>query len=122
MQNVLKENKLECCNVAWFRLQEAISKNEHERAFLNYKLLMYSYNDQIYKKEIKALLHYSFNEINEAVKLFVEIFYEYLQNKDYIKAMSIYFFLKNINSACMIHDQYIENNVFPHISYEKLWN
>jgi len=116
-----KENKQEYCNIAWFRLQEATQKNEHERAFLNYRLLMYSYDDPIYKKEVKALLHYFFHEDNAAVKLFLEIIYDYIAINQYIKAMAIYQFLAANFSEQVFDGQALGVALESHLQYKKLF-
>ena len=117
-----KENEgEEVCSIAWFRLQEAAYKNEHERAFLNYRLLMYSYEDNSYKKEVKAFLHYFFNEVNEAEALLRDVFYEYLQKKEYMKAISIYEFISFLHCSKDIDKSFLNSNLFPNIKYPMLF-
>ena len=111
----------ELCSIAWFRLQEAAYKNEHERAFLNYRLLMYSYNDNSYKKEVKAFLHYFFNEIDQAKALLNDVFYEYLHNKDYVKAISIYEFIILMHFEKNIDKSLLDSELLPHIKYRELF-
>lgn len=85
-------------SIGWFRLHEATIKNEHERAFLNYRLLMHSYIDQAYQKEVKAYLHYFFGEYSDALRLFREAFILYFEYKAYISAMMVYNAIKRLNA------------------------
>ncbi len=84
-------------NIGWFRLHEAAIKNEHERAFLNYKLLMYSYENKGFQLQIQGELHILFFEFEQATKAFKESFLIYFYNNDYIPALLIYLILKNHN-------------------------
>jgi hypothetical protein len=87
-------------SIGWFRLHEATIKNEHERAFLNYRLLMHSYIDEAYQKEVKAYLHYFFGEYCDALRLFREAFILYFENKAYISAIMVYKAMKELNTSC----------------------
>jgi hypothetical protein len=115
------KDKKYICNIAWFRLHEAASKNEHERAFLNYRLLMYSYNDTTYKKEIKAQLHYFFDEKENAKNLFVEVFYEYKNCKEYTKCLAIYTYLKENFPLIPIQKECIMGIINIHPGYKSLY-
>ncbi len=86
-------------SIGWFRLHEATIKNEHERAFLNYRLLMHSYIDEAYQKEVKAYLHYFFGEHCDALRLFREAFILYFEHKAYISAIMVYSAMKKLNAS-----------------------
>lgn len=81
-------------SIAWFRLQEACLKNEHERALLNYKLLMHSFRSVAYKKQILGDLYILFNELDLAEKTYHESFEYYLLDTDFFHAAKIIFILK----------------------------
>lgn len=95
--------------IGWFRLHEATVKNEHERAFLTYRLLMHSYCDIAYQKEIKALLHYYFDELPEAIKLLKESFQLYIEKEDVIKAFMIYQLIQKMNGSVTKEHEIIAN-------------
>jgi hypothetical protein len=92
--NTISSNLASTMSIAWFRLHEASSKNEHERAFLNYKLLMHSYQNQGFQKQILGDLHTLFDETELAKKSFEQAFLIYLQEEDYISAILIYLKIK----------------------------
>ena len=82
--------------IGWFRLHEAALKNEHERAFLNYKLLMYSYNNKGFQLQIQGELHMLFLEYELALKSFQSAFLFYFNIQDYIPALLMYFKIKSL--------------------------
>lgn len=85
-------------SIGWFRLHEAILKNEHERAFLNYKLLMHSFTNKGYQMQIQGELHLLFSETELALKYFYESFLFYFYSKDYIPALLLYFKIKELKT------------------------
>ncbi len=103
------DNKNVKSTIAWFRLYEAASKNEHERAFLNYKLLMHSFENKGFKLQIQGDLHLSFFEVDSALKLFKEAMMYYFHNKDYIQMIVMYLKIKSIDKNYLIDCQEIEN-------------
>ena len=56
-----------CSNIAWFKLQDSLNRNEHEKAFNTYKLLAHSFKDDAFKFQTKGDLHLFFNEKDEAM-------------------------------------------------------
>lgn len=93
----IQSKELNYC-IAWFRLHEAALKNEHERAFLNYRLLMHSYKDIGFQYQIEGELHLLFLEYDLAIKSFEKAFLIYFYNEDYIHAFLTHQRIEILNS------------------------
>jgi hypothetical protein len=76
-------------SIGWFRLHEAALKNEHERAFLNYRLLMHSYDHKGFQYQVEGELHLLFLEYDLAVVAFQKAFLIYFYNGEYLEALQI---------------------------------
>lgn len=65
-------------SISWFCLHEGLQKNEHEKTLLYYRLIMHSYGNNAFFKQVKGELYYFFNEPEEAKREFAEAFDLYL--------------------------------------------
>lgn len=65
-------------SVGWFCLHDGLQKNEHEKTLLYYRLIMHSYSDIAFIKQVKGELYYFFNEIEKAIQHFEEAFRLYM--------------------------------------------
>lgn len=65
-------------SIGWFCLHEGLQKNEHEKTLLYYRLIMHSYGNNAFFKQVKGELYYFFNELEEAKKQFNEAFDLYI--------------------------------------------
>jgi hypothetical protein len=70
-------------SLAWFRLQEAFLKSEHERIFFSYRLLSHSISSVAFKMHILGDLHLVFNEIFAAINSYNIAFNEYFNENNY---------------------------------------
>jgi hypothetical protein len=69
-------------NLAWFRLSEALIRNEREKAFIAYRLLSHSLSSDGFKNQVLGDLHYSFGEMSLAVDSYKHAFNFYCEKKD----------------------------------------
>jgi hypothetical protein len=91
----VQSKELNYC-IAWFRLHEAALKNEHERAFLNYRLLIHSYDNIGFQHQIEGELHLLFLEYALAAISFKKAFLIYFYNQDYINAFLTHQRIENL--------------------------
>jgi hypothetical protein len=69
-------------NLAWFRLSEALIRNEREKAFIAYRLLSHSFICSGFKYQALADLHFSFGEMSLAFESYKQAFMVYYDNHD----------------------------------------
>jgi hypothetical protein len=99
------ENKQLNYSIGWFRLHEAALKNEHERAFLNYRLLMHSYNDKGFQYQVQGDLHLLFSEYELAIQSFQKAFLIYFYNEEYLHAFLIHSKIKELNGKLSLDEE-----------------
>lgn len=101
-----KENKI---NIAWFKLQESYLRNEHERAFIFFRLLSHSFNSDAFRFQALGDLHFIFENFE-------------LAEKNYVLGLDLYIFENNIFGIynILIRLKKIENFELKKSTYEKI--
>lgn len=69
-------------SIAWFRLHEAFLKNENERAFILYRLISHSIDDNGLKLLALGDLYLYFEKQEEALNKYKESFNIFINNKN----------------------------------------
>lgn len=94
----MKQINSEKSSVAWFRLAECLKRKERERAFLLYRLLMHSFEDNAFLKKLEGDMWIDFDE-QEATACYIASAHHYKQRHEYYEACLIY------KKLCDIHPQ-----------------
>lgn len=94
----MKQISSEKSSVAWFRLAECLKRKERERAFLLYRLLMHSFDDNAFLKKLEGDMWIDFDE-QEATVCYIASAHHYKQRHEYYEAYLMY------KKLCDIHPQ-----------------
>lgn len=85
----MKQFPVEKSSVAWFRLAECLKRKERERAFMLYRLLIHSYEDQAFLKKLEGDMWIEF-DIVRACECYCEAARLYTVQKEYYEAFLMY--------------------------------
>lgn len=85
----MKQNSPEKSSVAWFKLAECLKRKERERAFLLYRLLMHSFEDNAFLKKLEGDMWLDF-DTQEAIGCYLASALYYRNRNDYYEAYLIY--------------------------------
>ncbi len=85
----MKQNSPEKSSVAWFKLAECLKRKERERAFLLYRLLMHSFEDNAFLKKLEGDMWVDF-DTQEAIGCYLTSALSYRNRNDYYEAYLIY--------------------------------
>lgn len=88
--------------MSWFRLAEAITKNEREKAFFTYRLLSHSLLSDAFKYHIVGDMHYAFNETSSALYSYQKAFHLYYEKKEF--SFAYYMVIKMLSMTSGIAD------------------
>jgi hypothetical protein len=111
-------------SLAWFRLQEAFLKSEHERMFFSYRLLSHSINSLAFKMHILGDLHFVFNEISAALDSYKTAFNEYFNENNYhgmfLIALRVIWYIEKDHPIMKKILLIIDENKIYNIYYEEI--
>ena len=74
----MKQIGPEKSSVAWFRLAECLKRKERERAFVLYRLLMHSFEDNAFLKKLEGDMWVDFDQ-EEAITCYIASAHHYKQ-------------------------------------------
>ena len=97
MKNIGSEKS----SVAWFRLAECLKRKERERAFLLYRLLMHSFEDNAFLKKLEGDMWIDF-DLEEATTCYLAAAHHYKQRHEYYEAYLIYKKLSEIDGQSLM--------------------
>lgn len=104
--------------MSWFRLAEAITKNEREKAFFTYRLLSHSLPSDAFKYHIVGDMHYAFNETSSALYSYQKAFYLYYEKKEIHLTYSMIIKILAISSDITDYINLLQNEEYNISLYE----
>lgn len=103
----MKQSNAEKSSVAWFKLAECLKRKERERAFILYRLLMHSFEDNAFLKKLEGDMWLDFDE-HEASNCYLSAAHFYKQRQEYYEAYLIYKKLCDLDSTNTVYQQLLE--------------
>jgi tetratricopeptide (TPR) repeat protein len=85
----MKQTQFDKHTIAWFKIDECVSRGEKERALGVYRLLSHSFNDNAIARQLEGDIYLSFGEQELAIPLYLQAIELYQKSQRFLEAAAV---------------------------------